>query len=452
MSQKQQSLWNEKMERLSPKRLWEDIERPMLVDQLEYAATRSRFYRKKFEPFGRSGTQLLRVFEQGALPFTVKKEILQDQADDPPYGTLLAVPCDELVRINKTSGTTGRPLFIALTRGDIRHIQEAGARSFWCSGLRPMDTVVHCLNYCMWSGGLTDHLCLEQTGATVVPYGVGNTHQLLQVIRDLSPTVLSCTPSFMSRLEDMLRETHGPKPRELGLKLGLFGGEAGLQSPAFRKGIEERWGIAARDANYGLADVMSIFGAECDHLKGLHFHGQGILHAEIVDPVSGARQPLVPGVAGELVMTNLCREAQPLIRYRTGDVIEVTQTEPCACGRSSFCFKVIGRSDDMIVVRGINVFPSAVQDVIVSFAGTNGEYQVILQSPPPHDAVEIVVEYDISVGNIQVETVAERIRTALRQRLTFSATVRVVLPRTLGRTEGKISRVLRAYQRAGEGG
>jgi phenylacetate-CoA ligase len=203
-------------------------------------------------------------------------------------------------------------------------------------------------------GGVTDHLTLEQTGATVVPFGVGGSELLIRTIREIGIDAISCTPSYPAVLERVIEEQFpGLHPRDLGLKLGLFGGEPGLDDPRLRDRIRETWGMEPRNANYGVSDVFSNVAAQCEHDSHLHFLAGDVLHAELIDPESTAPLPLEAGQQGELVLTHLVRDCQPLVRFRTGDIIAIDHTDPCRCGRTGMRFRVVGRSDDMVVVRGL---------------------------------------------------------------------------------------------------
>lgn len=431
----------DELERLTHSELEARVHRPLLADQLAHILRHSAFYRERLGDLS-PGVALARFT---TLPFSGKRAILADQAAHPPYGRL-AAPQRDLRRVHTTSGTTGTPFCIVLTEDDCAATLEAGRRAFRCAGLTADDTVVHCLNYCLWAGGLTDHLSLEATGALVLPFGVGQTRRLLETILHQRPTAISCTPSYLSRLEVVLRDELGMEPRALGLQKALCGGEGGLQSPAVRKRIEDRWGIQAIDANYGMADVLSIFGAECPARQGLHFHGQGLLHVELIQPETGEPLPIVTGAVGELVATNLRRQAQPLLRYRTGDLWRVLGTDDCECGRSGLRFVPVGRADQMVIVRGVNVFPSAVAQLLgdgAEGAWFSGEFELVLDRPPPIDAVLLRVELSSAVPD------PERVRAYLlqlcRQRLNFTPQIELLSFGQFPRTEGKTPRVRRTY-------
>ncbi|MBI5017703.1 MAG: AMP-binding protein [Deltaproteobacteria bacterium] len=427
------------LELLSQNRLAESVDPPLLARQLVRVARESAFYQEKYALAGLSLEDAERIESFHLLPFTEKRELLADQEEHPPYGRLAN---RSLRRVHSTSGSTGRPLYIALTEADVRATHEAGGRAFRCAGLTSEDSVVHCLNYCLWAGGVTDHLSLEAAGALVIPFGVGHTRTLIETILALRPTTISCTPSYMSRLEVVLQQEFGLEPRKLGLRKALFGGEGGLQDPAVRGRIEERWGLRAIDANYGMADVLSIFGAECEAREGLHFHGQGILHVELLDPDTLAPVPMEGGSRGELVLTNLVREAQPLIRFRTNDVVEVTGTDPCRCGRGSFRFRVVGRSDEMVTVRGINVYPGAVANLLSREPSRfSGEFQIVLDSPPPFERPLLRIEAATDVD----PSLADYVEALCRDRLSFSPRVEVLAFGAFPRTEGKTRRVRKSY-------
>jgi phenylacetate-CoA ligase len=411
-----------------------------LAQQFAYVMAHSAFYQNKLRGADKISTRA----ELAALPFTEKDELRSSQEAHPPFGDYLAAPPESVVRVHKTSGTTGRPLYIAMTRRDIETTHECGARAYVSAGVSRGDRVVHCLNYQMWAGGLTDHLSLERAGATVIPFGVGSTHLLLRTIRDLGINAISSTPSYLTHLADIVRSELRIEPHELGLRKGFFGGEPGLQNPSVREKMEREWQLRAMDANYGMADVLSIFGGECEARAGLHFHGQGALLVELIDPTTLAPLEIETGARGELVYTNLTREAQPLVRYRSHDAAEIVSSERCECGRTSFRFRVLGRSDDMVHVRGVNVFPTAIAEVLASFHDElSGEFQIVLDTPPPYNQLPLRVELahplpDETLSNLN----AQLVRT-LQERLNFRAAIELVPHGALPRSEGKTSRVVR---------
>lgn len=437
-----ESLWNRAIEQLDPAE-WDARHDTLLAQQFSYVMGHSAFYQRKF-----AGIEYIsNRSELAGLPFTEKDELRASQEAHPPFGDYLAVPTEEISRVHKTSGTTGRALYIGMTRRDIETTHECGARAFFAAGLRAGDRVIHCLNYQLWAGGLTDHLSLERAGATVVPFGVGNTHGLVRAIRELGINAISSTPSYLAHLEGIARNELHIEPSELGLRKGFFGGEPGLQNPAVRGKIEETWQLRAMDANYGLADVLSVFGGECGERAGLHFHGQGALLIELIDSATGRPIEIATGAVGELVYTNLVREAQPLVRYRSHDAAEIISTAPCACGRTGFRFRILGRSDDMLHVRGVNVFPNAIAEILALFPQQlTGEFLVVLASPPPYNELALRVETLPSVGQEAHTALSRKVFETLQDRLNFRAALEFVPQGTLPRTEGKASRVRREYR------
>jgi phenylacetate-CoA ligase len=440
--------WNEDIETMQPAAV-RQLENEYLRTQLDYVWTCSAFYQAKFAGVGLKREAIRDVADLPLLPFTEKDECRRSQQEHPPFGSYLATSQEQVIRAHKTSGTTGRALYVALTRRDRNLMNECAARSFWAAGLRPSDTVVHCLNYRLWMGGFSDHENLETTGTTVVPFGVGQTALLLQTIRELRVNAISATPSYMlPLLEAALAQRLNP--RDLGLRKGFFGAEPGLSEPSVRVRIEEAWGMRAMDANFGMADILSIMGSECEYRQGLHFHAQGAVAVELIEPETGTPLTLTEGAEGELVYTHLLKEAQPLVRYRARDVVHILGTGPCACGRTSFRFRILGRSDDMLHVRGVNVFPTAVGNTLANFSDRlSGEFQIIVDHPPPHQYLRVRVELAQNLAPGQVGDLPQQIIQALREQLNFRAEPELVPYRTLPRTEQKARRVIKTYEQAG---
>ena len=405
--------------------------------QLRYVQENSSFYRAKWgAPRGR-----VSAGDLPTLPFTTRDELQSDQAENGPFGSYLAASPHQIARVHRTSGSTGKALLIALSGADVDSAVERGAACFRAAGVLRSDVIVHCLNYCMWSGGVTDHLCLERAGAAVIPFGVGNTTELIEILLRVKPTGIHCTPSYLGRLEDRLRIDFGLSPLDLGLRIGLFGGEPGLQDRRFRSGIEKKWGFRAVDANYGMSEVLSIFGSECDARCGLHFEGGDAVLPEIRKADSDETLAFEPGSVGELVLTHLQRQCQPLVRYRTGDVVEVLSTDRCACGRGTPRFRVVGRVDEMIVVRGLNVFPSAIAEVIHQFGELlSGEFNVLVNACDPISRVIIKAE---SAGIATDLTAIAKLRDALFHQLRLRPEIEVVPRGALTGGEGKAKRVRR---------
>ncbi|MBN2563170.1 MAG: AMP-binding protein [Phycisphaerae bacterium] len=413
----------------------------LLRRQLEYVRQHSPFYQGILRR--RNGRTTLGLSDLGQLPYTTREQLQEDQARHPPFGSYLAVDKTRVTRVHRTSGSTGRPLIITLSASEIEDTVNCGARCFSAAGVGPDDLIVHCLSYCMWSGGVTDHQALERAGAAVIPYGVGNTSQLLRTILDVKPTGIHCTPSYLAKLEQHLNEEFDLAPSALGLKLGLFGGEPGLQDRHFRARIEHDWGFRAMDANYGMAEVLSMFGAECQVREGLHFMGQGVVYPELKHPTGDELLPWEPGVRGELVLTHLRRECQPLVRYRTSDLIEVVACGPCECGRPTPRWRVVGRLDNMVVIRGVNVYLSSIGEVIHGeLDRLTGEYRVLVNRTQP--ITDFVIKVEVKPGR-QQHNLAHELEDRLMRELGVRVCVTLVpqghLPRT-GEKTRRLERVL----------
>lgn len=405
-----------------------------------YVAGHSDFYRRLWQ--GRKPVADLRDLPE--LPLSAKAQLRLSQAEQPPFGDYLGSEPVKVTRLHRTSGTTGQAMNLALSARDCEITETVGGRAQQSAGLTAEHSVVHCLNYQMWMGGVTDHLTLERTGAMVVPFGVGSTELLIRTILETGIDAISCTPSYPAVLEQAL-ERHFPElaPTDLGLKLGLFGGEAGLDDPALRDRIRDTWGMEPRNANYGVSDVMSNFAAQCEHDTRLHFLAGDVLYPEIIDPESGSPLPLQAGTQGELVLTHLIRDCQPLVRFRTGDIIALDATEACACGYQGMRFRVVGRSDDMVVVRGLNVFPSMVAAVVNNFSELTGNYRIVLETKPPYDRLPLCVELAVAVQDSG--QLAASIEAATKKTLGVSSRVTILPPNSFELTEGKTRRVVRTY-------
>ncbi len=439
--------WNEEIETLSPaaRRRLED---GRLVDQIAYAYETSPYYRAKLDAAGLRPADIRGVDDLPAIPFMEKTEVAASQADGTLLGVNQCAPLELIVRIQATGGTTGQPIRIGLTRRDIGDYGEMGARALWAMGCRPGEVVFECMNYNLYSGGLSDHMTFETLGAATIPFGVGHSERLLTMMSGLAdPFGIWATPSYAVRLAEVARGM-GLDPRGIGLRKGYFSGEAGLQVPGYRERVEEAWGMVARD-QYGTGE-LGLHSGECDVLDGVHFGGIGFAVAELIDPDTGDALPFVDGQQGEIVYTSIRREASPLLRMRSHDVMQVF-TEPCRCGRTSWRFRVLGRSDDMFIVKGVNVFPLAIQTSLMTLAPQlTGEFQVDLDRPPPIDyPVPLTVEIAPGVPEERRRTLALQVVERVRRDVNFTADVTLVEPGTIA-GEGKTRRVIRSYR--GEAG
>jgi phenylacetate-CoA ligase len=405
------------------------LEEERLAEQVRYCYERAPFYRRKLEEAG-VRPEGFALNNLGDIPFTTKDELRASQAETPPYGDFVCADSIEISRVHLSSGTTGKPIVMGYTERDLETSAEVGARAFWGAGVRPDDTVLHCLSYSFYTGGLSDHAALEATGATMVPVGLGQSARILGLWRDLRPTTLFSTITYPLHLAETAAE-RGVDPRSLGLQKLIVTGEPGGQIAATRRRLEDLWGATVGDT-YGLSDIWGTLAGECEERDGLHFAGQGATLLELVEPETGESLPIEAGVVGELVFTHLWREATPLLRFRSRDVAEVVSTE-CECGRTGFRFRVIGRSDDMFRVRGVNVFPSALEELMREHGVDR--FAIVLERFPVEAPVKILAE-----GlNGRERELAE----AVRLRLSFTCEITAA---TLPHGEEKSKRLYRVYE------
>jgi phenylacetate-CoA ligase len=353
--------------------------------QLAYLERTSPFYRERLA--GRAD-RVHTPRDLPALPLTTKEELRADQAAHPPLSARLCARPEGLVRLHVTSGTTGEPVAIGLTRADHEANSAIGGAAFAIAGVRPGDTIAHCLNYALYAGGVADHMALERSGATVVPVGVGQSRRLLELIRPLRISAIFGTLSFPAHLAARAREA-GVEPRALGLRHLVTAGEPGAGLDAVRREIEDAWGASVADT-FGMSDVWSTMAGECEAREGLHLTTAGHAILELVDPGTGAPVAIEDGAEGELVWTHLRREASPLLRYRSGDLGTVL-TAPCACGRTSPRIRIHGRRDDMLRVQAVNIHPGAIGAVLERFAGL-GRHAVVAHGDPVSPPLHVFVE------------------------------------------------------------
>jgi phenylacetate-CoA ligase len=402
------------------------LELDALKRELAYVSQKSPFYKEKFESFGVRPDSLKSLKDLRRFPYTTKDELRETQEK---YGGLGGHQCaaiQDIIRIQGTSGTTGRPLFIGLTRKDVHTWNELFARHAWTGGLRPEDVMINPANFTLFVGGLSECSGAEHMGVTVIP----------------APFVSTGTEKFMMLIQTILQVD----PSELGFKKGFLAGEALSEDERTR--IENTWHITARNF-YGLADVAADIAAECGQSTGLHFCAQGALIPELIDPETLEPIAMEDGAEGEIVFTTINREATPVIRYRVRDMARVF-TSPCQCGRTGFRFQVIGRTDDMIKVKGVNVFPSAVKGVIQSFSPeTTGEFRIVLPHPGPSfgENLTIKVEYGENIKKEDLEQLGVKLRTAIREKLVFSPVLEWLSPGALQRSQYKVAYFERSYEK-----
>jgi len=393
------------------------------------------FYRRRFDEAGIKPQDITSLKDLRLLPFTEK----QDLRNHYPYG-LLAMPKDNIVRLHASSGTTGKATVVAYTRRDIDNWAICMARSLAMAGLTAQDCIHVAYGYGLFTGGLGAHYGAECLGATAVPASGGSTKRQAQLIRDFGANGLCCTPSYALHIYDAGLE-QGIDFRSLPLRVGVFGAEPWTEE--MRRDLEEKMGIQALDV-YGLSEIMGPGVAmECAvGRSGLHIQEDHFL-PEIIDPVTG--EPLPPGERGELVITTLTKEGLPLIRYRTRDITSLNYV-PCACGRTFVRLqRFTGRTDDMLIIRGVNVYPSQIEAILLETEGLSPHYQIIVSREGSLDQVEVQVEVSDVNFSDTVKTLQRRenaIQKTIKEFLGISAKVRMVEPRTINRSEGKAVRVI----------
>ena len=388
-----------------------------IFNKIKFYVNSSNFYKNVYAD--------LHLNEFSDIPLISKKDILLDQAMNPPFGSNVIVERKDIARIHRTSGTSGKPLLLSLTQNDINNVVKAGMRAFKTAGMESNDIVINCMNYCMWMGGFMDHMSIEATGATTIPYGVGRTENLIDLLLSMDKPSIHSTPSYLNIISKVLKEKYNKRPIELGISKGFFGGEAGMQDRNFREKIEEEWGMKAMNANYGMSEVMSIIGSECKNHDGLHFTADEVLYPELrfIDSKNASAENIKTGSVGELVLTNLNKEAQPLVRYCTGDVIEVISTEPCSCGEHSFRFKVIGRCDDMLVIKGINFYPESIRTIISSYEELTGNYKILVPEGAIVDQIKILIQ---KADKNASKSLIEEIKNEIKNRFFISPVIELV--------------------------
>lgn len=411
-----------------------EVQGKRLHEMVERVYFNVPFYRKKMQDIGIEPYDIKGIEDLEKLPFTTK----QDLRDNYPYN-LFAVPLSEVVRLHASSGTTGNPTVVAYTRRDLSTWAEVVGRSLTAAGVRRNDFVQIAYGYGLFTGGLGLHYGAERIGATVIPMSTGNTKKQIKLMQDFGTTVLACTPSYALYIAETL-EDMGIDPQSLKLRLGIFGAEP--WTIGMRKEIENKLGIKAMDI-YGLSEVMGPgVGCECEFQNGLHISEDQFI-PEIVD--TKTFKPLPYGQKGELVFTTVTKEALPLIRYRTKD-LSVLHNEKCQCGRTNVRMeKCTARTDDMLIIRGVNVFPSQVESVLLSMGETKPQYLMIVDRINNLDTLEVQVEVKDEYFSDEVkklEALQKKIAHNLQSTLGIAPKVKLVEPKTIARSEGKSKRVI----------
>ncbi len=425
--------WEPEYECMSREDL-EQLQLERLQATLYRVGTHVPFYRQKFNEVKVNYDTFTSLDDLRRLPFTMK----QDLRDNYPYG-LFAVPLRDVVRIHSSSGTTGMATVVGYTRNDIKNWANLVARILCGAGLTADDVIQIAFGYGLFTGGFGLHYGAERLGASVIPISSGNTRRQIKIMQDFKTTALVCTPSYALKIADVMMEM-GINPHGLSLKFGLFGAEP--WSEAMRREINERLGIIATD-NYGLSEVMGPgVAGECRECNGLHINEDHFL-VEVLDPAT--LEPVAPGEIGELVITTLTKEAFPVIRYRTRDLTRLLP-EPCPCGRTlTRMSRILGRTDDMLIIKGVNVFPTQIESVLFDIEGTEPHYRLIVERENNQDKVTVMVEAVESIFFDEMKkqrALIETIQRRLAAELGIGVEVRLVEEKTLERFEGKGERVI----------
>lgn len=409
------------------------IQSERLVAMVKRCYENVPFYKKKFDEMGLKPEDIRSIDDIVKLPFTVK----QDLRDTYPFG-LVAVPRKELARVHASSGTTGKQTVVAYTKNDINVWARCAARSIVGVGGTKDDFVHVSYGYGLFTGGLGLHYGAEALGATAIPVSSGNTNRQVQILQDYESDILCCTPSYAMYIGETVREK-GIDPKSLKVRAGIFGAEPWTEE--MRREIEKALAIKAYDI-YGLSEIAGPgVACECTEQNGMHVQ-EDYFYPEIINPVTG--EPVPDGEEGELVFTCIGKEALPLIRYRTRDIASLTH-EPCKCGRTLVRMsKPRGRTDDMLIIRGINVFPSQIESVLLDL-GMDPNYRMIVDRKNNHDTLEVQVEMNENIFSDTIknlEKIEKTIAGALQSTLNISAKITLLEPKSIERSEGKAKRVI----------
>ena len=426
-------IFNQQIECLSPGPL-KDIQSQRLCGTVNYIYKNSRVFQKKLAQAEVSCQQIKTIDDIVHLPFTVKDDLRESY----PFG-IFSAPMNNIRELHISSGTTGNPIVVGYAKEDIDLWADVIARSLCCAGVVPGDMIQIAYGYGLFTGGLGLHYGSQLLGLTVIPCSSGQTNRQLKIMQDFKPKVLACTPSYAIYMAETAVEL-AIDPKQSSWKIGIFGAEP--WSEAMRQEIEKRWDMDAIDI-YGLSEIIGPgVACECHCKDGLHVPSD-VFYPEVIDPKT--LKTLEQGARGELVVTTLTKVGMPLIRYRTRDIVTINY-EKCACGRTSpRISKVLGRTDDMIVVRGINVFPTQIEEVLLKINGTEPHYQIIVDRQKGMDQLEILVELSESSFSDEfrkLQSFEHRIAKAIESVLSIGVKVRLVEPKSIERSEGKSKRVI----------
>lgn len=422
---KNETISREEMEKVQIERLKKTVER----------VYKNAVYKKKFDEAGVAPQDIKTLDDLSKLPFTIKEDFRENY----PFG-LFSSPKKEIVRFHASSGTTGKPTVVGYTKNDMETWTELIARMVTMAGITEEDVAQISFGYGLFTGAFGLHHGIERVGASVIPMSSGNTKKQIMVMQDFGTTALIGTPSYALHMVEVARDLGIDPVNDLNIKLGLFGGEG--SSEAMRSQLNKSWGMFATE-NYGMSELMGPgVAGECQALKGMHISEDHFI-AEIIDPATGKVLP--PGSTGELVITTITKEALPIIRYRTRDITSLSY-DKCECGRTTVRMaKIQGRTDDMLILGGVNVFPSQIEEVLIATPGIGPHYQIKVFKKGYLDKIEVDVELidESALESFgQLDNIKINIKNRLRTVLGIDAGVNLVQPKSLERFEGKAKRVI----------
>jgi phenylacetate-CoA ligase len=441
---------------LMPRESLEALRAEKLRRQLRYAYGASEFYREKFHQAGANPEDIRTLDDLRRLPIFITPEIHRRSQEESlgkfghPFGTFLCAPLEEVVSVASTSGTTGEPTFYAFTRRDVEITNRLWARGFWRAGIRPGDTVMHAFGLSMFLAGVPVIRALEWMGARPIPCGAeAGSERLLKLIEWTRPRVLLCTPSYAEYLIEAAPKVLGREVKDLGIEIICCAGEPGAGLPQVRRKIQQAYNARIYDMLGGAHGILNV---SCDatEYQGMHVVGDDFsISYDLVDPETKEPVPLVDGAVGERVKTSLDWEAQPPIRYSVGDVYQLF-TKPCPCGQPGPRIKVIGRVDDLLIVKGVKVYPAAIKNLVESFSPrVTGEVRIVLDAPAPRviPPLQLRVEYSSSIEGEQIERLKMEIAETMHDRLRVRPEIEMVPEGTLERTSHKTRLIERRYKK-----
>ncbi len=450
----EKKFWNKKIETLPLEEI-RKIQFRKLKKQMNYIYKNSEFYKKRFKEVGIEPDDIRSLDEFRNLPVFITKEEHREAQEESlkryghPFGTFLCAPLNKVVGVSATSGTTGLPTFYGFTEHDIHVTNEVLARGFWRAGIRPGERVIHAFGMSMWVAGIPMIRALENMGAQTIPVGAeAGAERLLQFIDQTRPTTLLCTPSYAEHLIERAPKSLNKDVKDLGIKRIICAGEPGAGLPEVRRKIMDAYGAKIFDSA-GVPWGIYNISCDCEEYHGMHVVCEDYhLYYDIIDPETKKPVEWKDEAIGQKILTSLEWEASPPFRYDSGDIIQIF-SKKCECGVSGFRVKFVGRVDDMLIVKGINVFPSAIRNVINSFVPkVTGAFKIILENPPPRviPPLKMKVEYNVGIKEDEIKSLKFEIEEKISNLLRFRPSIEFVPPESLERTAGKVKLFEKRYE------